>query len=79
MKDMRSVKGNNLRRIILLTNKRKLGEVPDADIDKVVYAEMPSDNGWRVPITKEITDMNFVQIIDTFSLKNVKKSWLDKV
>ena len=49
VKDMRSVTGKNLKRILLLTNKRKFDDVTDADIEKIVYAEMPSDNGWRVP------------------------------
>ena len=65
---MRSVTGSNLKRILLLTNKRKFDEVTDADIDKIVYAEMKSENGWRVPLIKEITDMKFGQlIIDGFS------------
>ena len=65
---MRSVTGRNLKRILLLTNERKFDEITDADIDKIMYAEMKNENSWRVPLIQEIMDMKFGKlIIDGFS------------
>ena len=36
VKDMRSVTGKNLKRILFLTNKRKFDDLNDADIDKIL-------------------------------------------
>ena len=64
--DTRSVTGSNIRRILLLTNKEKIENVTQYDIERIQYAEMA--DGWRVPLIQEITDVKFGQLsIDGFS------------
>ena len=66
--DVNSVTGRNIRRILLLTNRSRWTDVTKTDVDKIVYAEIPDGNGWRVPLFHELTDVKFGQtVIDGFS------------
>ena len=66
--DVNSVTGRNIERILLLTNRSRWTDVTKTDVDKIVYAEIPDGNGWRVPLIHELTDVKFGQtVIDGFS------------
>ena len=66
--DTRSVTGNNIRKILLLTKKTKVDEITDEDIATIEYAAITEENTWRVNLIKEITDKKFNQLeIDGFS------------
>ena len=66
--DTRSVAGNNIRKILLLTKEAKVDEITDEDIETIEYAAVTEENTWRVNLIKEITDKKFDQLeIDGFS------------
>ena len=66
--DTRSVTGNNIRKILLLTKKAKVDEITNDDIETIDYAAITEENAWRVNLIKEITDKKFNQLeIDGFS------------
>lgn len=62
MNDCSSITGSNIKRILALTKKSKVEEITAADIEKIVYAEIPEGNKWRVELIKEITDIKFGQL-----------------
>lgn len=67
--DVNSVTGRNIKRILLLTKKTKWMDVSPADINSIVYADIPEGNSWRVPLIQEITDVKFGQVdIPGFSI-----------
>ena len=49
--------------------KTRWMDVSPADIDKIVYADIPDGNSWRVHLIQEITDVKFGQVdIPGFSI-----------
>ena len=60
--DTRSVTGNNIRKILLLTKKVDVDEITDEDIENMEYAAITEENARRADIIKEITDQKFNQL-----------------
>ena len=66
--DTRSVTGNNITKILLLTKKANVDEITDEDIEAIEYAPITEENTWRINLIREITDNKFNQLeIDGFS------------
>ena len=57
--DTQSVTGYNLRRIMLMVDKECVDELIASDANRIVYAQIPENEKWRVELVKEITDIKF--------------------
>ena len=66
--DTRSITGNNIRMIQLLTDRAKYSAVSYSDIDRIAYAELEEDDRWRIGIIKDVIEFQFGQNeIENFS------------
>ena len=54
--DCRSVTGNNLRQIMLLTNKTKISFLSPSDTDNIRYYQIPKEEEWRIGCILDIVD-----------------------
>ena len=52
--DVRSITGSNIRKILLNTGKRLIGEVRHEDMS---YHDIPPDEAWRVDLLKELLEV----------------------
>ena len=56
MNDVRSCTGNNLRNIMLLTDKDKVKDILRSDILKVKYHPLPEDQLWKKTLLDKLLD-----------------------
>ena len=72
MNDVRSCTGNNLRNIMLLTDKDKVKDILRSDILKVKYHPLPEDQLWKETLLDELLD-NFedMSLIPGLSLEEI--------
>ena len=63
-KDVRSVTGSNLRRIMLIVNKGDVNDLSPTDSALVQYRKENSDNQWKINLVKEIIEVrnNILQV-----------------
>ena len=52
--DTQSITGNNLRRILLLTDKVSIDDPEPIDGDEIIYSKVPDKESWRVGFVKEL-------------------------
>ena len=55
-RDVRSVTGSNLRKIMFMTGKKDISEVCPKDIMNVKYAPVPVHDEWKIGLLKELID-----------------------
>ena len=49
-------------------------DISPSDIDRIVYAEIPDGNDWRIPLIPEITDVKLGQAnIPGFSIEDCQE------
>ena len=66
--DTRSITGCNVRKILLLLKRTKIEDIKQEDIDNLEYAVLEEEEGWRVNLIKEISDVKCGQLsVDGFS------------
>ena len=58
MCDVRSIKGSNLRNTMLLVGKTSINEVCAQDSKNIQYFEVKPEDMWRVPLAKELVEIN---------------------
>ena len=56
-KDVRSVTGSNLRRILLLVNKSNVNDLLSTDSAQIQYREENPGNKWKIDLVKEIIEV----------------------
>ena len=56
MKDVRSCTGNNLRNIMLLTDRDNVNAINRSDVLKVKYHPLPRDQLWKENLLNELLD-----------------------
>ena len=61
--DTRSIKGCNVRKILLLVKKSKVEDITKEDIENIEYATLDNDDIWSVNIIHEITNVKFGQTV----------------
>ena len=52
--DTQSITGNNLRRILLLTDKVSIDDLEPIDGDEIIYSKVPDKASWRFGFVKEL-------------------------
>ena len=57
LKDVRSITGNNMRRIMLLMGEDCMEKVTKSNIDKINYYKVKDDDMWKVKIATEALDV----------------------
>ena len=60
--DARSTTGSNLRKILLFTKKNNIDELSKDDVAALHYHEADPNEGWKIKMIKEITDVKFNQL-----------------
>ena len=58
-RNVRSVTGNNLRKLMFLVGKNDIGDLCPGDIDGIKYAPVPNDAEWRIDILNELIDVKY--------------------
>ena len=72
-KDCRTNTGRNLRRLMLLSEGSNVDNIVTEKIQKRVYTQIPTGEGWKIEIAKEIIGtLNGEASIDNFSRKEAK-------
>ena len=72
--DTRSVTGSNLRKIMLLVNKSTIKHLNIRDSDSIHYHKILKEDGWKVGMIKEITDIKFDKMfVDGFSKEELEE------
>ena len=73
MKDVRSITGNNFRRIMLLMGEDSFKNVNKYNVDKINYYKVKMEDMWKVKIaTKAIDLRDGYGEIATFKNKEIK-------
>ena len=80
--DTRSITGCNVRKILLLLKRTKIEDIKQEDIDNLEYAVLEEEEGWRVNLIKEISDVKCGQLsVDGFSTDECEEilqdGWID--
>ena len=57
MLDVRSVTGDNMRKIMLLVGKTRVEDVGMEDLSKLTYHKLEEQAMWKVPMIKEIINI----------------------
>ena len=57
--DTRSVRGLNLRQIMLLLGRDDISEIEIGMIENITYAELPEESSWRANVAREIIDEKY--------------------
>ena len=57
MKDVRSVTGSNLRKIMLLVGKTSVEDIKVEDVDTLEYFKLDDDELWKISQIKEIINV----------------------
>ena len=64
--------GNNLRTIMLLTNKNAVLEVKDSDLSSKIYKQIPEGEEWRVPLLNELIEARYNRdMLQEFSYEEI--------
>jgi hypothetical protein len=58
-RDVQSVTGNNLRKIMIMTGKSDIEDLCAKDISKVEYAPVPLEDKWRIDLLNELIDVKY--------------------
>ena len=58
-RDVNSVTGNNLRKMMLMFGKSDISDLCTDDLDKMKYAPVPSSDEWRINLLNELIDVKF--------------------
>ena len=70
--DTQTKTGNNLRTIMLLTNKNSVTQIKDSDISSSVYNQIPEGEEWRVQLIKELIEAKYNRdILQDFSYDEI--------
>ena len=70
--DVRSITGSNLRNILLLTKKNRIEEFCKDDLKQMKYEEIEENDGWKVKMINEITDIKFHKLeVEDFSVEEL--------
>ena len=59
-KDVRSIPGSNLRRIMLLSGRNSIEDLKTVDVP---YHVVPDDNVWRVGFVKKLIEIKFGSLV----------------
>ena len=58
-RDVQSVTGNNLRKMMMMTGKSDIEDLCADDISKAEYAPIPLDEKWRIDLLDELIDVKY--------------------
>ena len=65
--------GHNLRSILLLTDKTSFSEINKADLDNVIYKDIPDGEEWRVHSLKELMEIRHnPEMLPNFTYKDIE-------
>ena len=70
--DARSNTGNNLRKLLLQTNKYDIRQIQLSDIDTIPYFDLPEEEEWRLEMLKHLIEER-----QTTKLNNEDQEWLE--
>ena len=71
-RDARSNTGNNLRKLLLQTNKYDISQIQLSDIDTIPYFDLPEEEEWRLEMHKHLMEER-----QTTKLNNEDQEWLE--
>ena len=74
-KDVRSITGSNLRKILLLVNKGDVNELKPADSSLIQYRKENKMNTWKIKMVKEIIEVRN----DTLIIGNLNEDELEDI
>ena len=61
--DVRTVTGQNLRKILLLTNKLHVDQLDPSKVSTLEYHKMEEQETWRTSLVKEILDLKHGNLV----------------
>ena len=71
--DTRSITGNNVRKILRLTNKSRIEDIKNVDIEAIIYNEIPDAEKWRIGVINELSKVRTNEVeVPNFSLQEVQ-------
>ena len=74
-KDVRSITGSNLRKILLLVFKSDVNELTPADSLLIQYRKENDMNTWKIKMVKEIIELRN----DTLHVENLNENELEEI
>jgi hypothetical protein len=73
-KDVQSVTGSNLRKILLLVNKSDVDDLVPEDSSKIQYRPEDEENTWKIRMVKELIEVrNGTLQVDNFNEDEIKE------
>jgi hypothetical protein len=73
-KDVQSVTGSNLRKILLLVNKSDVDDLVPEDSSKIQYRPEDKENIWKIRMVKELIEVrNGTLQVDNFNEDEIKE------